>query len=185
MSKNNKKDTLKEKVEKVIGSKKEEETEEVEMKELTPEEKIQNLEVQIIELKNDKLRALADFDNYRKRKDQEIIDARDKSVANFVTDILPAIDNFEMSLKMTDNTEMFVKGVEMIHQNLISTLKDHKIEEFSPKVGDEFNPTMHDPNPVEDEKAKEGKVLAVIKKGFMHKDKIIRASRVNVKKGEE
>lgn len=180
-NKNIKKETLKEKVEKIVNSKKEEK---VEKKELTCEEKILKLEEEIKELKNEKLRSLAEFSNFRKRKEQELIDTKDRSVSNFVLDLLPSIDNFEMSLKMTDNPEMFIKGVQMIHNNLISTLKEHKIVEFLPKVGENFDPIKHDPIVVEDEKAEPGKVLSIIKKGFIHKNKILRPSRVNVKKEE-
>lgn len=179
--KNNKKKTLKEKVEKMVNLKKEEKKQE---KELTCEEKILKLEDEVKELKTEKLRSLAEFSNFRKRKEQELIDARDRTISNFVLDLLPSIDNFEMSLKMTDNPEMFIKGVQMIHDNLISTLKEHKIIEFLPKVGENFDPLKHDPIVVEDEKAEPGKVLSIVKKGFIHKNKILRPSRVNVKKEE-
>lgn len=151
-------------------------------KELTPEEKIEELEKTIIELKNDKLRALADFENFRKRKEKETFEARDKAVINFVLELLPSIDNFEMSLKMTDNQEMFIKGVEMIHNNLINTLNEHDIKEFEPKIGEKFSPEKHDPILIEVEDKEPGKVLAIVKKGFLHKDKIIRPAKVNVLK---
>lgn len=160
----------------------EEKKQKEEVKELTCEEKIKLLEKQIIELKTDKLRGLADFDNYRKRKEQEIIETRERTIINFITDILPSIDNFEMSLKMTDNTQMFIKGVEMIHKNLVDILEKNKIKPFSPKVGDEFNPHEHDPILIEDEKAKPGKIITIVKKGYKHKDKIIVPARVQVKK---
>ena len=150
-------------------------------KKISPEERIKELEKLVIELKTDKLRTLADFENYRKRKDNEVIEARDRAIVNFVIDLLPAIDNFEMSLKMTDNKDMFIKGVEMIHKNLIDTLKEHKIEEFEVEEGEEFNPIRHDPVLIEDENSDEGKVLGIIKKGYIHKDKVIRPARVKVK----
>ncbi len=51
---------------------------------------------------------------------------------------------------MTNNTEMFIKGVEMIHQNMNNTLKEHKFEEFSPNQSDTFDPYLHDPILIED-----------------------------------
>ena len=144
--------------------------------------KEQELKKQIVELNNEVLRARADFENFRKRKDEEMSLARDRAVISFVESLLPSIDNFEMSLKMTDNKEMFVKGVEMIHKNLIDTLKEHKIEEYEPKLGEKFNPSFHDPVLVENDAAKSSEVLGVIKKGYIHKDKVVRAARVQVKK---
>ena len=86
---------------------------------------------------------------------------------------------------MTDNKEMFIKGVEMIHSNLLSTLKEHKIEDFEPQVGDEYNPQEHEPMLIENEEAEEGKVLAVLQKGFKKGDSIIRPARVQMKKPKE
>lgn len=145
--------------------------------------KIEELEKELEETKNDYLRARADYDNYRKRVEKELQEARDRAIVDFVQDLLPAIDNFETSLKMTDNTDMFIKGVEMIHRNLLDTLKEHKIETFEPKIGEDFDPNLHDPHVVEKE-AEPGKVLAIVKKGFKHKDVIVRPSRVEVVKNE-
>lgn len=155
--------------------------ESTEVKDQTPEERIAELEAQVEELKMDYLRGRADYDNFRRRSQEELIQARDKAVIRFVEDLLPSIDNFELSLKMTDNQPMFVKGVEMIHANLMDTLKSHKFEEFTAKVGHEFDAKSHEPIPVESDK-EEGKILAVVKKGMKHKDKIVRPVRVNVKK---
>jgi molecular chaperone GrpE len=152
-----------------------------ETKEQTSEERIIELEAEVEELKMDYLRSRADYDNFRRRSQEELINARDKAVIRFVEDLLPSIDNFEMSLKMTENQPMFVKGVEMIHNNLIETLKAHKFEDFTAKVGHDFDPKLHEPISVESDK-EEGKILAIVKKGIKHKDKIVRPVRVNVKK---
>lgn len=144
--------------------------------------KIEELEKQLDELNNDYLRARADFENFRKRKEQELVEARDRAIVMFVEDLLPSIDNFEMSLKMTDNKEMFIKGVEMIHKNLNDTLKEHHFEEFVPDVGSDFDPHMHEPVLVEREDAETGKILGVIRKGFLHKEKVVRPARVEVAK---
>ena len=148
-------------------------------------EKVAELEQQLEDQKNDYLRLLADFQNYRQRAEKEKQDIRDKAVVDFVGSLLPAIDNFEMSLKMTDNQEMFVKGVEMIHKNLLDTLKEHHFEEFEPQLGEEFDPYLHDPVTVESETGKSGEVLGVVKKGYKRGDKIVRPARVEIKKEEE
>ncbi len=144
--------------------------------------KIKELQNKLNEAKNDYLRVLADFENFRTRNQKELIETRDRVIADFVLDLLPSIDNFEMSLKMTDNKEMFIKGVEMIHQNLIDTLKKHHFEDFEPKIGENFDPYQHEPLLIEDENKKPGEVVGVLKKGFKHKNKIIRPARVQVVK---
>lgn len=176
---------LKEKIKKTSKEFKEEEVNE-EKSEQKSEEKVltreEELEKQVEEYKNDYLRCRADFDNFRRRNEQEKLELRDRVIVSFVEDLLPAIDNFEMSLKMTDNTEMFIKGVEMIHKNLVDTLAEHKIESFEPKVGEEFDPNLHEPIVIEQAEAEPGKILGVLKKGFMHKNIVVRPAKVQVKK---
>lgn len=148
----------------------------------TPEEKIKLLEKELIETKNDYFRSRADFENFRKRKEAELSETKDRVIINFVEDLLPSIENFEMSLKMTDNKEMFIKGVEMIHKNLIETLKSHHFESFEPKKGEEFNPYSHDAILIEDKSAKPNQVVAVLKKGYKHKGKIVKPAKVTMVK---
>lgn len=149
------------------------------------QEKIKLLEEQNLELKNDYVRVMADFDNYRKRKEKEMGENREAAIVGFVEDLLPAIDNFEMSLKMTDNKEMFVKGVEMIHKNLLDTLRSNNIEEFYANEGEDFDPYLHEPILIEDKSKEPGKVVNSMNKGYKFKDKIIRPVKVQVVKDRE
>lgn len=144
--------------------------------------KKEDYKVKYEELNNDYLRLRADFENFRKRKEQEIIETREKAKIDLVLELIPSIDNFEMSLKMTDNTEMFVKGVEMIHKNLIDTLKENHIEIYEPGIGEVFDPNLHEALVKEGEEVSEkAKIESIVKKGFKHKDKIIRAPKVQLK----
>ena len=153
--------------------------------EINFEEKVKLLEKELIETKNDYFRARADYENFRKRKEIELAETKDRVIINFVEDLLPSIENFEMSLKMTDNKEMFIKGVEMIHKNLTETLKAHKFESFEPKIGEEFNPYHHEAILIEDKTQKPNLVISVIKKGYKHKDKIVKPAKVTIVKEEE
>lgn len=146
---------------------------------------LEALDKQLEDMKNDYLRLRADFDNYRKRKEIEIAQARERGVRDFVLDLLPAIDNFELSLKMTDNKEMFIKGVEMIHGNLLETLKLHNFEPFEPKPDELFDPYYHDPLLIEDHSLEPGKVISVLSKGYKHKGEVIKPARVQVAKEKE
>jgi len=148
-------------------------------------DKIKELEEQNTELKTEVLRARADFENYRKRMQKELTESRQKAINSFVIDILPSIDNFEMSLKMTDNKEMFIKGVEMIHGNLLNTLKENHYEQFCPKIGDEFNPHIHEPVLIESEEHEPGKVINVLQIGYKVKDTVVRPARVQIAKEKE
>ncbi len=180
---NNKANKKNENSKKEMKDKKKTTKDQIETEEL--KNKIKQLETEVENTKNDYLRTLADFDNYRKRKEKEILETRDRAISDFVISLLPAIDNFEMSLKMTENTQMFVKGVEMIHKNLIDTLKEHKFEEFEPQIGESFDPYQHDPVIIEESEIEPGKIAGILKKGYKHKDKIIRPARVHIPKEKE
>ncbi len=149
------------------------------------EKTVEELKAEIDSLKNDYLRARADYDNLRKRYEKESFEIRENAVNNFVLDLLPSIDNFELSLKMTDNNQMFIKGVEMIHQNLIRTLMENHYSEFMPEIGEEFDPEKHDPILTESSQENHGKIIEVVKKGYNKHDKIIRPARVKIGKFEE
>lgn len=164
-------------------AKKQTKTDETKAPKASLKEQISTLEEELEQQKGDYLRLLADFENFRKRNEKEKQEVRDKAIIDFVGSLLPAIDNFEMSLKMTQNPEMFVKGVEMIHRNLLETLREHHFEEFEPQLGEEFDPYLHDPVTVEKE-GNPGEVLGVVKKGFKKGDLIVRPARVEIKKEE-
>ena len=150
--------------------------------ELTREEQ---LEKELEETKADYLRALADYENFRKRSQEELVKAKERAVSHFVQDILPSIDNFEMSLKMTENSQMFIRGVEMIHKNLLEVLTSHSISVYEPKVGEQFDVTHHDPVLVEHDEKSPGTILEVLSKGYKLKDTILRPARVQVSKQKE
>lgn len=147
-------------------------------------DKIKELELEIKELKLESLRSLADFENYRRRKELELIKSKDDAVTSFIIDLLPSIDNFELSLKMTENKSMFIKGVEMIHKNLLDILKSNKIEEFIPNKGEKFDPYLHEPILIEsnNETDKHETVIKTLQKGYKKADKLIRPAKVQVLK---
>ncbi len=177
------------KEEKTIQNKEEEKVEKPQInvkKEEEQSEEKKTSEQELAELRDTYLRLRADFENYRKRKEEELVSAREKAIVRFVCDLLPSIDNFEMSLGMTENTKMFVRGVEMIHKNLIDTLKANHFSEYVPEIGEVFDPYRHDPVLIEAKGSEEaGKILGVLQKGFMHKDIVVRPARVQVAKIKE
>ena len=147
-------------------------------KEISREEQ---LEKELEETREKYLRARADYENLVKRTQKQAHLVREDAVSDFVGSLLPIVDNFEASLKMSKEKKEFIEGVEMIHKKLLSTLKEHKIEGFEPQIGQEFDATRHNAISIEEEGEK-GKIVEVIKKGYKygHNDKIIREAEVKV-----
>ena len=143
---------------------------------------IEELQKEINKLKNDYALAYADTENMRKRLMQEAETTRKYRIQSFALEILPVIDNFERALaqEMTKENEAFYKGIEMIYKQLIETLKKEGVTEIETE-GKEFDPNFHQAIMMEKvEGVKPGIVTQVLQKGYMLKDRILRASMVKV-----
>lgn len=143
---------------------------------------IEDLEKEIDKLKNDYARAYADTENMQKRLKAEAENSRKYRIQSFALDILPVIDNFERALSQgaKDEDDAFYKGVEMIYRQLKEALNKEGVTEID-ALDKEFDPNYHQAimtAKVEGKKA--GVVVEVLQKGYMLKDRILRASMVKV-----
>lgn len=134
------------------------------------------------ELKDRMLRVQADFENFRKRTQREKEDLAQYTKENFVTKLLPVLDNLDLALanSSTDNMEAYRKGVELVAKQLFDVLEAEGLKEVEAQDQD-FNPNFHhgvavDQNPeVEDQK-----ITEVFQKGYQLKDKVLRPAMVKV-----
>ena len=130
-------------------------------------------------------RTQADFENYRKRVAREAQVARDKGIKQVVSELLPALDNFERSLaaaeaEEADEEHHLTKGIRLVQQELVAALQRVGIEPFSPK-GEPFDPTQHEAmaqQPVEG--AEPGTVVEVYQQGYRMNGVVLRPARVVV-----
>ena len=154
-------------------------------KELTPEEKIAQLEKENADLKDQLLRRAADFDNYRKRMMKEKQDTYDYANAGLLGDLLDSLDNFDRTIdaaKDAKDAKSIADGIKMINKALVKMLEDKYGLVGYGKEGDEFNPDEHEAiGRMEDEKAKKETLAQVYLKGYKLKDKVIRHAKVMVK----
>ena len=158
---------------------------EADKKELTPEEKIAELEKENADLKDQLLRRAADFDNYRKRMMKEKQDTYDYANAALLGDLLDSLDNFDRTIdaaKDAKDAKSIADGIKMINKSLVKLLGDKYGLVAYGKEGDEFNPDEHEAiGRIEDEKAKKETLAQVYLKGYKLKDKVIRHAKVMVK----
>ncbi|QFT89913.1 heat shock protein GrpE [Bacillus sp. THAF10] len=162
-----------------------EETETVEEVEITAQEqKIAELEAKLEDKENRLLRLQADFDNFRRRVKLDQEAAQKYRAQNLVTDILPALDNFERALKVNSEDEKilsFLQGMEMVHRQLAEALKTEGLEAIE-AVGQQFDPHLHQAvMQVEEGEGESNTVLEEFQKGYKLKDRVIRPSMVKVK----
>ncbi|MCL0032535.1 nucleotide exchange factor GrpE [Peptococcaceae bacterium] len=128
-------------------------------------------------------RAQADFENLRRRTDKEREQLLKYAAEELIIDILPVIDNFQRALESKNkSSEEFVSGVEMIYKQLLDVLKKTGVEEIK-SLGEDFDPNKHEAiMQVESEEYPENKIVEVLRKGYILKDKIIRPAIVKVSK---
>lgn len=145
------------------------------------DEKIKNLEEELSKVKDQQLRLLAEYDNFRKRTEKEKISIYSDATAAVILEVLPVADNIERALTAKDSDyEALKKGIEMVMTQLLSTLKKLGVEEMAGE-GEEFNPDLHNAvSHIDDDKIGENTVSAVFQKGYMLGDKVIRHAMVQV-----
>lgn len=179
------KDNLEEVVEQTEVVEENEQQEVVE--ELTKEEllqqQIENLEQQVKDSEDKYLRLYAEFENFKRRKNQEIETNNIYKSQKVITEILPSLDNLERALQIeSDNEEVetLLKGVTMVYEGLQNTLKQEGVEVLETE-GQVFDPTFHHAVMQDSvEGMEEGAILETFQKGYKLKDRVIRPAMVKV-----
>ena len=130
-------------------------------------------------------RLLADFDNFKKRTARDREDTYRYAEAEILRDILPTVDNLALALgNAKDKESDFVKGVQLVYDTFLKALKEHGAEPFD-SVGEALDPErMEAIATLPSEDVEEGKVSNEVKRGWMLKEKLLRAAQVVVSSGK-
>jgi molecular chaperone GrpE len=132
------------------------------------------------------LRKTAEFDNYRKRTERERLQLSEAAAADLLEELLPLVDDMERALKAdpgTEATEAIRRGVELIHKQLLETLRKRGVRPVE-ALGADFDPHFH--MAVSHEPAdgrREGEVVEEFRRGYMLGDRLLRPAMVKVAKG--
>ncbi len=137
-------------------------------------------------LLNEKLlRITADFQNMKRRSEEEISKLYKYDGEEVIKELLIIVDNFERAIKLddtnlTDELSKFLEGFKMIYTNLVNILNSRNVHEII-CLNEEFDPNKM--NAVLTEKVEgvdPGKVVEVLQKGYIYNDKVIRPAMVKV-----
>lgn len=157
-----------------------------EKKEETCEEKVVRLELEIQEWKNSYTRKLAEFQNFTKRKENEVSEMKKYASEGIIVKLLDNVDNLERAENAsmeTKNFDALVEGVNMILRNLKNLLTEEGVEEIEAGEGVAFNPYEHQAMMTESkEELDDNMVVQVFQKGYKMKGKVIRPAMVTVNK---
>ena len=144
------------------------------------QQKIEALEKELADEKEKYLRLAAEYYNYRTRSLKEKQDAYDNALTKAVTEVLSVIDNFERALTAECADANFKKGVEMIFRQYTAILEKLGVKEIEAE-GKPFDPNFHNAvSQITDENLGENTVAAVLQKGYIMGNKVIRHAMVTV-----
>ncbi len=154
-------------------------------------EELEKIKLENIELNDKVLRSLAELQNYKKRKDEELNRMLKYSDEDLILELLPIIDNFERAIKLddanlTDELSKFLEGFKMIYSSIVNLLNKYEVKEIE-SINKTFDPTYHQAVLTDDiEEYENNIVIEILQKGYIYKDKVIRPTmvKVNIKKGE-
>ncbi|HEY0456399.1 MAG TPA: nucleotide exchange factor GrpE [Verrucomicrobiae bacterium] len=133
------------------------------------------------------LRTAADFENYKKRANRERLDATRFANESLLLKLLPVLDNFEKALEAAASpqgasVQSLQTGVNMIYQQLKSTLLDTGLEEID-ATNQKFDPNLHEAlSEQESSQVPDGQVLQQVRKGYKLRDRLLRPAGVIVAK---
>ncbi|MDR1232982.1 MAG: nucleotide exchange factor GrpE [Puniceicoccales bacterium] len=137
--------------------------------------------------KDSMLRALADFENYKKRTQKDFSEVRNNAVAGILESLLPILDNFELGLAAADQhgSDKIVDGFKMIFASFKSLLAANGVQEIFP-LNEKFDMHFHECVRRMVDNAKESDtVISVDRKGYKLNDKLLRPAVVTVSYHEE
>jgi len=145
-------------------------------------ETMESLQMKANEWQDKYMRLFADFENYKKRMRQERFELITAAGSDMILEILPVVDDFERGLSSIDSVkdiEAVKQGYLLIYNKLLNILKQKGLEPMN-SLDTDFNTDFHEaltmvPNP-----DKKGKVVDVIEKGYLLKEKVLRFAKVVV-----
>mgnify|MGYP001375332117 CR=1 FL=1 len=167
-----------------VSSDKKKDVEEKEIKELSPEEKI-------IELEDKLTRTFAEMENQRRRFEKEREEAFDYGGYSFAKEALSLIDNLERSKQVLKNDEKLknsealkktLEHLDIIYKDVLSVFSKNNIKPIE-SLNKRLDPNLHQAMmEIEDDQKETGTIIREIQKGFTIKDRLLRPSLVGVSK---
>ena len=149
-----------------------------------------DVEKQVLELKDRLMRTLADSENLRKRTVKEIDHAKKYSHITFVRDLVSSVDNLQRAFisvpedksQLSEPIKNLIIGLEIVEKEIISTFEKHNLKQIDP-LGEKFDYNLHQAMfevPTND--TEPGVVVEVSQKGYLLHDRLVRPAMVGISK---
>jgi molecular chaperone GrpE len=145
------------------------------------EQKLAELEARHAEVSDAYLRAKAEAENVRRRSEEEIAKARKYALESFAESLLPVKDSLEAAIAVeTSSPEQMLEGVHATLRQMSSVLERNKVLEINPPVGTRFDPHQQQAISVVPADQDPNTVVAVLQKGYLIADRVLRPALVTV-----
>lgn len=148
------------------------------------EKTIESLKAETEEHKDQWLRSVADFDNYKKRVLRDTTRNQQDAMTSVLKIFLQVADDIERALThkpSSPEVEGWVSGIELIYQKLLNLMKNQGVERMDVKPGDTFDPNIHEAITQEEHPDfEDGQIIDVVQPGYRISERIIRPAMVRV-----
>lgn len=145
-------------------------------------------EAENIDYRDKYLRALAEYDNLKKRVEKEKQDTIKFSNQFLIIELFPIMDSFDSAIntvESTNNKESFLKGLKMLQKEFHRILEVNGLKRIK-TVGEKFDPNIHQAEEeIRTDKFPEGTVAEEIRSGYLLNDRLLRPALVKVSKGKK
>ncbi len=134
----------------------------------------------LAEAEDQRLRAMAELENFRQRKNREFAELEKYSAMKLARDILPVWDNLGRALEAAPaegSVQGFVEGVKMVYDQLLDVLAKNGVTRI-PTEGEKFDPNRHESIAMFPSDAPAGTVINEARPGFMLHDRVVRHAQV-------
>jgi len=164
---------------------------EPEAAEPTSEEVIASLEAKLAEAEDKALRTAAELQNYRRRADRELANARKFGAEKFAKDVIAVADNLRMAISSVSEEDAdgdpklknMRVGVVMTEKELLGAFEKNSVEQVVPVVGDDFDHNLHQAmTQIETADVEPGKVAIVMTAAYRLNDRLLKPAMVGVAK---
>ena len=157
--------------------------------EISSEELIEKLNEEITSLKDQRLRAIAELENFRKRAEKDQSDALKYGISNFAKEIIDIRDNIERAqssisdeAKSNESIKSVIEGIDLIAQSVVSTFEKigiKKIESLNEKFDHNLHQAMME---IENNELEPGTIVQELIPGYTLHDRLLRPAMVGVSK---
>ena len=157
--------------------------------EISPKDLIEKLNEEIIGLKDQRLRAIAELENFRKRAEKDQSDALKYGISNFAKEIINIRDNIERAqssiseeAKNNEAIKSVIEGIDLIAQSVVATFEKigiKKIESLNEKFDHNLHQAMME---IENDDLEPGTIVQELIPGYTLHDRLLRPAMVGVSK---